>query len=154
MMVFIAVGGFLLWAVCRIPFVGASTCSPPSDSWTITDETDALNLAFALGCSDGNFTVTWVGVIAVSETLAIADGTSLTIIGEGTDSGLDGTGTTGPLIFVEGDSSTLTLRNLEITNGSGRNGGAIYALTSATVLISNIFFSNNDANGDGGESEN
>lgn len=99
--------------------------------------------------------MTWVGVIAVSETLAIADGTSLTITGEGADSGLDGTGTTGPLIVVERDSSTLTLHDLESTNGSGMNGWAIYALTSATtVIITNSSFSNNDANGDGGESGN
>lgn len=141
----------LLWAVSRVPVAGGATCFPQSDSWIIADEDEALSLASAIGCSDGNFTVTWVGAITVSQTLTIADGTSLTITGEGTDSAMDGAGTAGPLLFVEGDSSSLTLRNLEITRGSGTKGGAIYALTSTTVNIINCTFSDNDASGSGGE---
>lgn len=150
---FIAVhlASILLWAVSCIPIAGGATCFPQSDSWIITDEDEALSLASAIGCSDGNFTVTWVGAITVSQALTIADGTSLTINGEGLDSALDGAGTAGPLVVVEGESSSLTLRNLEIARGSGTKGGAIYALTSATANIINCTFSDNDASGSGGE---
>lgn len=98
--------------------------------------------------------MTWVGIISVPQTLAVADGTSLTITGEGVESALDGTGTAGPLVVVEGASSMLTLRNLEMTRGYARDGGAINAMTSAKVDIVNCTFSDNDASGSGGEIDN
>lgn len=144
----------LLWAVCRILVAEAAPCSPQSGAWIISDEDEALRLASAIGCSGGIFTVTWVGAIEISEPFVISEGTSLTINGEGDGSSLDGAGTVGPLILVEGVSSELTLRNVEITKGSARDGGAISALTSAKVNIMDCTFSDNDASASGGEMHN
>ena len=141
----------LAWAVGSIIEVGGVSCSPENISLTINDEDGVLDLASALDCSDGTFTITWVGSLAIPQTLAVTDGTSLTINGEGAGSALDGRGVTGPLIFVDGSSSALTLRNLGVKRGSGTVGGAISALTSASVNIVNCTFSENYASQGGGE---
>ena len=143
----------LAWAVGSIIEVGGVSCSPQNISLTINDEDGVLDLASALDCSDGTFTVTWVGSLAIPQTLTVTDGTSLTIIGEDAGSALDGRGVTGPLIFVDGSSSALTLRNLGVKRGSGFYGGAISALTSAAVNIVNCTFSENDASQSGGETQ-
>ena len=140
----------LVWAMGSTHGVGAAPCSPQNVSLTITDKDGVLDLASALECSDGNFMVIWVGNITLSQTLAVTDGSSLTIDGESSDSTVDGMGNTGPLIFVEGASSKLTLRNLSIARGSGHDGGGVYASTSATVKVVNCIFSGNNAGDDGG----
>jgi hypothetical protein len=104
------------------------------------------------GCATGsgdNDTIQFVvaGTIYLSDTLVMTNGAeTLSIVGPAAGITIDGQ-LDFELVDVE-DGSTLTLKNLTLTEGSDDQGGALFS-GAATVNISGCTFSDNEG-GDGG----
>lgn len=148
--------------------VKSAVCDPQSVSLEVDDVQGVQDLALALGCSGGNFDVTWIGSIDLEQALVVNDGTSLTISGDTTTTTTtattsnsssasslstaiaDGTRVGGPLFIVSGLASVLRLRDITVTGGSGVTGGAVLASNGAVVDVADCSFSENYASSNGG----
>lgn len=118
-----------------IPF-----CSPGIQmEWLVETSEQALALANAVNCSDGEFNVEWRGRVVVQQTIYVGSGTTVNITGGGSSATLDGNGTTG--IFSL-ENSSLTLSDIVVSNGSAAFGGAIAALGSTLKLYRTSFIEN------------
>lgn len=63
--------------------VQAETCSPNGiQNVTVSDDMASNNLSDVFACDDGEFNVSWVGVVYVSKTIKIGPGTIVRIFGE------------------------------------------------------------------------
>ena len=115
---------------------GAVPCTPLElDAPIVVDDTaGALQLAAATNCSGGAFNVSWVGSVTVEDTIRVADGTTLSVVGTPDGSSIvSGTGQ-GSLFEVIG--GTLLLSGLSLANGNGASsgGGGIYAVDSVLAI--------------------
>lgn len=122
---------------------GLQNCSVDTGTFTVESTEDATSLATAIGCSDGDFSVRWVGEVFVADTIHVADGTSLNITGTGPDAVADGQNVT-QLFYVDG-GSRLHVSGMTLPHGNASNGGAIYASQSSRVSSRNISFISNSA---------
>lgn len=134
----------LAWSQDLLP------CDAGTQSLTVANTNDAIDLAKSLECSNGTFAVEWFGEVIVTETITITEGTLVNITGATTDATADGDGIT-QLFAVYGASSALHIMDMTLTNGLADEGGAIYATEQATVSFSgSMAFSNNRALFNGG----
>lgn len=117
-------------------------------SFTVRDSEDMVELADAVNCSGGSFSVSWVTEVVVTRPIFVYDGTVLNVIGS-TDDGtsvIDGEGRTDLFQVYNG---TLHLSYVTVTNASGNYWGAI-AGAHANITAIGCIFSNNVGEGAGG----
>lgn len=112
----------------------------PVEPFVIRNSNDVIELAEAVNCSGGTFSVDWVNHVESVETIRIFGGTVMNISGE-----IDGNSVVdgerrGSLFHIEG--STLHLSNLMVIDAVGDFGGAIEAFDSF-ITATNCVFSNN-----------
>lgn len=137
-----AVGSFLLL------FAGRRSAAVPCASSTLVapsvveDAAGALGLAEAVDCSDGTFEVSWVGAVAVEETIVVSGGTVLSIAGlpDGSST-VDGAGM---VRLFQVDRGTLRLSGLSLANGTSAVGGSIFA-SDSVVNATDCKFTGNAA---------
>ena len=105
---------------------------------------NAVALASSLKCSNGTFVVDWIGDVVVSETISVAQGTSLNITGSPLGAAADGNHTTG--IFSVDSGSALHLTDMILKNGHTNAGAAVSATSHSRVTFSgNMDFTANNA---------
>ena len=134
--------------------VSIDPCPATAQSFEVTTTEDARNLVTALKCSGGgSFDVLWQGTVIVDETIALTDGSVVTIAGVGSGSVVDGNGTT--KLFTVANAK-LNLADVTLENGYGYSGESIYggairaAGGEAVVSCSGTTaFNNNTAYGGG-----
>ena len=125
----------------------ASPCPPEfQPKWVVNDTEGATLLAEATFCSGGKFDVEWMGHVNVTRTIYVLDGASLNITGA-SGAVMDGGGNVQVLLVSSGQ---LYLQNLEITNGNGSEGGAIFAGPGSEIFVDGASFSSNIAQNMGG----
>ncbi|CAM9127774.1 unnamed protein product [Ectocarpus sp. 6 AP-2014] len=134
-----AVGPLLLLAGRRSAAVpcASSTLVAPS---VVEDTAGALRLAEAVDCSDGTFEVSWVGTVAMEQTIRVPDGTFLSIVGlpDGSST-VDGAGEVG---LFEVNGGALQLSGLSLVNGTSAVGGSIFASDSVVSVTECVFTGN------------
>lgn len=119
-------------------------CSPGTNFLTVASTEDAVALASALKCSHGHFSVDWYGVVVVSETISVTQGTSLEIAGAAPGATADGSHTTN-ILSVDGGSA-LHLTDMLVENGNAFAGGAVSATQNSRVTCrGNMTFAANTA---------
>ena len=124
-----------------------SPCPPEVQAkWVVNNTEGATLLAEAIFCSRGNFDVTWMRHVNVTKTIYVLDGVSLNITGA-SDAVMDGGGKVRVLLVSNGQ---LYLQNLEIINGNGSEGGAIFAGPGSELFVDGASFSSNIAQNMGG----
>eukprot|EP00903_Cladosiphon_okamuranus_P011974 g11246.t1 len=136
-----AVGPLLLFAGRRAAAVpcASSTLVAPS---VVEDTAGASRLAEAVDCSGGAFEVSWVGSVAVEQTILVPDGTVLSIVGLPDGSSVvDGAG---EVQLFQVHRGALRLSGLSLVNGTNGVGGSIIAINSV-VNASECEFSDNTA---------
>ncbi len=112
---------------------------------TVSDNTQAVDLADALLCSGGQFEVTWVSEVLLTRTIDVPDGTSLKILGSSFGGSVVDGGAQNQLFNVSG-ASLLHLQDLSLVNGfSSRGGGAIGLSGSSSLEAVNCSFGDNTA---------
>ena len=128
---------------------GCDDFSPKSV--VVASADDALSLSQNLTrCPGADFEVEWHGSIVISETLELANGTSLKVTGgKHYSSVVDGNG--GLPLFVV-NSSTLHLEGLALTGGDGVIGGVVAARGNASVTLTECDVFGNKVSSKGGES--
>lgn len=100
-----------------------------------------------VNCSGAAFNVNWQGTVIVNETIAVEEGSSLTIVGLDSNVVIDGNGTT-QLFKMSGAS--LTLANVQCFNASVIGVGAAIFANVSTLFLENTTFEGNSASSDGG----
>lgn len=136
--------------------VTSAPCASGVTAINVTTRDDAQNLSDALECTGGGgvFDVTWYGNVTVSQTIAVRDGSTVTV--SGATSPPDGAAVVdgaeeARLFFVNG-ASTLNLHNLVLQGGwHNANGSAVYAEAQSTVKMFNCEFTDNTAHHEGGD---
>ena len=124
-----------------------SPCPPEVQAkWVVSDNEGATLLAEATFCSGGNFDVEWMGHVNVTRTIHVLDGAFLNITGA-SGAVMDGGGKVQVLLVSNGQ---LYLQNLEIINGHGSEGGAIFAGPGSELFVDGASFSSNIAQNMGG----
>lgn len=124
-----------------------SPCVPGARSqWVVETTADADLLAESMLCSGGMFEVKWKGDVSVKKTLYAIDGTVLDVAGA-SNAVADGGGTTQIFSMFGG---VLRVSNLQMNNGAGVQGGAIYAARQSEVALTGVSFGSNTANYSGG----
>lgn len=113
----------------------------------VEDTAGALNLVEAVNCSGGSFDVEWVGSVFVEETIRLSGGTSLSIKGAVDGTSVANGGNVTLLFEVEG--GTLHLSHLNLTNGTGSSGGAIYAIDAVLTVANCTILHNTGVHGGG-----
>lgn len=93
-------------------------CTVDTDPFTVRSTDDVATLVASLECSNGDFTVQWLGEVLVEETIHVTNGTSINITGAGPGATANGGDMTRRLFFVDGGSS-LQLSGMSLTNGAG-----------------------------------
>ena len=112
------------------------------EGWLVQSTEDAKALAEAVKCSGGAFQVEWIGRVKVPATIEVMGGTVLNISGVGSESIIDGNGTTRIFRVV---NASLGLANMEVWNGKATYGGALAASSSIltfdhTAFVNNVAF--------------
>lgn len=125
-------------------FVPCSTTL--SREWFVDDTASATSLAEAINCSGGTFDVRWSGSITINHTIAIRNGTTVYVNGEGSGAEINGGGEI-RLFTVEG--SILHIDGLVFSDGNATYGGAI-AATSSSVFLNKTSSKGNFASSYGG----
>ena len=109
---------FLLQAIRNA--VSIDPCSSFVLSIDVATTDEARNLARTLNCSGrGTFDVLWEGTVIVNETIALTDGSVVTVTGVGSGAIADGGGIT-QLFTVS--NATLYLADTGLENGYGPGG--------------------------------
>lgn len=116
-------------------------CATELVSLTVASTEDADALSESLNCTGtGSFDVVWSGHVEISQTLAIGDGTTLTVTGESgsatnTDDGaaVDGGGVV--QLFSVLNGAVLNLYDVSLVNGLGGHAAAVYAGGGSSVTI-------------------
>lgn len=123
-------------------------CSFDTSTFTVDSTESLISLATALGCSNGDFSVRWVGEVFVENRIQVTDGTSLNITGAGPGAVADGQNVT-QLFRVDG-GSRLHLSDMTLAYGTAFDGGAVYASQSSVSFSGNTSFISNSALRNGG----
>lgn len=142
----------------------AAPCdSTAQESLAVTPST-SLDLSSVFACEDGAFEVQWSGTVSITETIRIGRGTTVAIIGGGSDiSGGTSDGETaevnqfaaiaavnafGPIFVANG--SVLHLEGIAIRYGNATdsvgeglvNGGGVHALDADVTVVGCVFEAN------------
>lgn len=130
-----------------------SPCAPDvSRTWVVEDTANVTALAEAMLCSGGRFEVEWRGHVFFDRTIHVLFGTELDVVGVGAASatvGIADSAGINRLFYLA--NGRLSVRNLQISNCAGTNGGAILAVNrSAIALQERVEFYNNTAETSGG----
>lgn len=156
--------------------VDAAVCTPAAQTLEVSSST--LNISSLFNCSDGNFQVTWSGVVNVTESIKIGNGTTVSITGDYISDVVDPTGghstssteaaiinsgssaavasnNFGPVFVVIGGA--LSLDRIAVHNGRAGptigdaypSGGGIYAMYS-NITVNGCAFEGNYAESEGG----
>ncbi|CAB1096488.1 unnamed protein product [Ectocarpus sp. CCAP 1310/34] len=145
-------GLFEVLFVCLLAVIAPAQelqeCTLDTGSLTVGSSEDVADLIGFLNCSNGDFSVEWVGDVFVTETIRITSGTSLNITGDGPGAIADGQNIT-QLFYVDGGSK-LRLSDMTLAHGNASEGGAIYVTQSIVSFSGNIVFSSNYADTSGG----
>ena len=124
-----------------------SPCPPKIQAkWVVNDTEGATLLANATFCSGGNFDVKWMGHVNVTTPIHVLDGTFLNITGA-SDAVMDGGGKVQILYVSNGQ---LYLEKLQVIDGYGSEGGAIFAGPGSELFVDGASFSSNTAQNMGG----
>lgn len=124
-----------------------SPCTSITRMQRVVNSTDdAYLLAQDLNCSGGIFDVEWNGNVSVNMTLYVIDGTILNVTGR-SNAVVDGGGITQLFSTFNG---SLSVTNMQLRNGAGIQGGAIFAGQESEVVLMGVDFSSNRANYSGG----
>lgn len=115
-------------------------CFSTAESYTVEDTAGAGILAEAVNCSGGTFNVEWHGAVVVDVSIAVGQGSTLSIMGMDADASVDGNGTT--QLFVVGEAS-LTLSSLQLANGFDELGDAAINAVSSILVLQNTTFRGN-----------
>lgn len=137
-----------LMIVCTL--VGATEAAGCSGGlWNISNPSQANDLAEALACSESTqFLVDWYGKVELKRTLAIRNGSILTITG--VENAVIAGGGEIRLFSVVG--SSLYLKNSTLEGGWAQGkGGAIFANSSSNIDIHSCNLTDSSASSDGGE---
>lgn len=134
-----AVGPFLLFAGRRSAAVPCASSALVAPS-VVEDTAGALGLAEAVDCSDGAFEVSWVGSVAVEQTIRVPDGTVLSI--EGLPDGSSIADGAGEVRLFQVDRGALQLSGLSLVNGTSTVGGSIFAFDSVVTATECEFTGN------------
>eukprot|EP00903_Cladosiphon_okamuranus_P015420 g14243.t1 len=143
------VGSFLVFAgrwSAAVP-CASSTLVAPS---VVKDTAGALALAEAVDCSDGTFEVSWVGTVAVEQTILVPDGTFLSIIGLPDGSSTVESVGAGAGAYVTDSTVCLEGPSVFTNNSAGGPGGGMYLAAAYELRIENARFSSNSAQTNGG----
>ena len=120
----------------------ASPCTQDVQTeWAVNGTASATSLANATSCSERKFNVKWMGHVNAIRTIYVFDGTSLNITGI-SDAVMDGGGKVQILLV---SNRQLYLKNMEIVNGNGSEGGAIFVGSGSELFIEGASFSSNTA---------
>lgn len=119
----------------------SSSLVPPM---VVKTSTEATQLAEAVNCSGGIFSVEWKGRVTLDREIKIGTNTSLEVIGETNGASYVDGMDEHPLFQTDGGE--LRLYNLTLTNGNGEDGGAISAKHGADIAVNNCNFTANNAN--------
>ncbi|CAM9623221.1 unnamed protein product [Scytosiphon promiscuus] len=134
-------GTVLVLASQRIGAVPCTTSTFPPQ-FVVNDTAGAVRLATATNCSGGTFDVSWVGSVTVEDTIRVAGGSNLSVMGTPDGSSIvNGMGQVSLFEVIGGDLrlSSLSLNN---GNGAGSGGGAIFAVDSVLEIASCSFLNN------------
>ena len=115
-------------------------------TWLVETSAEAQALVSAVNCSGGLFEVEWSGHIVIDQAIYIADGTVLTIRGDGLSAVVDGKGLTRLFTVID---ATLHVIGVNITSGKGTTGGAI-ATAGSTLTLTRTSLIGNRATGNAG----
>lgn len=129
---------------------GLPPCPAETQPRTVASTNDTATLAGLLQCSNGSFTVEWVGDVIVSQTIYVMQGTSLNVTGASAGGATaDGDHTT-QLFAVDGASS-LHITDMVLANGIAALGGAVSAIEHSSISFGgNMTFAGNFASSHGG----
>jgi hypothetical protein len=128
--------------LCLLSATAAAPCTPAIQNLSIKTPQDAEELAKAINCEEGNFTVQWSNSVVLNSTIAVGSGTTLTVTG--TNSAvIDGNNST--QLFSIAQGATLLLDRLQLQHGRADRGAAVCAAAGAVLTISNCVFSNHSA---------
>lgn len=131
--------------------VQAAECASEVASFDVSTADGADELVHSLMCiGSTHVTVDWHGWVKLTQTIAVGNGSSLSINGL-EEAVIDG-GSAIPLITVSG-GATLKLNNISLENGwAADQGGAVF-VNESYIALDSCRFSGNNATIDGGESE-
>lgn len=118
---------------------------------SVESSEDAAQLASDLQlCAGEDFDVAWRGAVTVSQSLELANGTSLTITGF-EEAIADGGGSVSSIFVVDG--ADLHVKGMSLTGGGGVEGGVVRAQGGATVTLVDCDVYGNTVSAKGGERE-
>lgn len=145
------IGGLSLVAGQTSPGVAqqCTSSSEPSAPSVVTGTAGALQLAQAVNCSGGTFSVAWVGSATVEEAIHVREGTSLNVTAWSGDLAV-ADGTSEAALFRVDEGGTLHLSDLTLTNGRAENGGGAVLAVNTTVTLNSCTFLDNAADFGGG----
>lgn len=133
---------------CEPPPPAALPCSANAQrTWVVETSAQAQDLAAAVNCSGGLFEVEWRGSVIVRESIYVADGTVLSVSGDGANAVVDGNSTTRLFTVV---NAALHVSGVNISFGASSVGGAIAAAGSTVTLNRTSFVGNSATAGSGG----
>lgn len=140
-------GDWLLFG-CEAPPHAPEPCSLNAQrSWVVGTSAEAQSLAAAVNCSGGSFEVEWIGKVGVEEPILVANGTVLTVTGDGASAVIDGNSATRLFTVID---AALHVTGVNISSGASLVGGGIAAARSTLTLNNTNFIGNVAIAGSGG----
>eukprot|EP00953_Heterococcus_sp_UTEX-ZZ885_P019321 10796-Heterococcus_DN1.PRE.1 len=137
----------LLFVLCCSAWSAPACSSAALQQLTVSSRAQALALAIYTSCEGGNFEVKWVGVVELSNVIAVGANTTLEIIGADQQATISGSNATS--LFEVAANGSLHLQGLTLSDGfvndSISTGGAITLQSHASLTVVACTFERNAA---------